>query len=142
MDQFKPGKTISFRLPADTPLHVLEELTKRKGKLGRKFSSDIAPIFIEAISQQVLDNEKCEQVIIPLPAGLTEEQKEWINHAHTKSLLSQLLYQVVNRPNTPFNFTEPENKAVLEEPKSTFKANAAIQNFAQKTFLNFDDGDD
>jgi hypothetical protein len=142
MDRFEPGKTISFRLPADTPLHVLEDLTERKRKLGRKFSSDIASIFVEAISQQVHNHEKYEQVIIPLPPGLTAEQKEWINHAHTKSLFSQLLYQVVNRPNTPFNFTEPENKTVPEEPKSIFKANAAIQKFAQKTFMNFDDDDD
>jgi hypothetical protein len=141
MDHFEPGKTISFRLPHDTPLYVLEDLTKRKKALGRKFSSDIASIFVDAISQKALDNEKHEQVIIPLPTGLTSEQKDWINHPHTKSLLSQMLYQVVNKPNIPFDFTEPVNKKVSEEPK-TFQANQAIQNFAQKTFLNFDDDDD
>ena len=48
MEQFEPGKTISFRLPSDTPIHVSKYLNKRKKKLGRKFSSEIAPIFIEA----------------------------------------------------------------------------------------------
>lgn len=141
MDLFEPGKTLSFRLPSDTPLHVLEDLTKRKQTLGRKFSSDVASIFVEAISKKVLDGEKHEQVVIPLPIDLTEEQIEWINHPHTKSLISQMLYQVVNRPYSPFDFTEPEKKE-SDENSNTFKTNQAIQNFAQKTFLDFDDDDD
>lgn len=143
MEQFEPGKTISFRLPSDTPLHVLEDLTKRKKTLGRKFSSDIAPIFVDAISKRVQADEKHEQVIIPLPNDLTVEQKEWINHPYTKSLISQMLYQVINKPHTPFDFTEPEPKdeKTIDNVK-TFQVNQTIQNFAQKTFLNFDDDDD
>jgi hypothetical protein len=143
MEQFEPGKTISFRLPSDTPLHVIKYLTRRKKKLGRKFSSEIAPIFVEAISKKALAQTDSEQISISLPKGLTNDQKEWINHPNTKSLISQLLYQVVTKPAEPFDISqqiETETNQQKEDPG--FKANAAIQNFAQKAFLDFDDDDD
>jgi hypothetical protein len=141
MEQFEPGKTISFRLPSDTPIHVSKYLNKRKKKLGRKFSSEIAPIFIEAISQKALDTSNTDQVTIPLPKGLTSEQKEWINHPNTKTLISQLLYQVVSNNSAPFDFNQISDNNDKADTKS-FKATNTIQNFAQKTFLNFDDDDD
>ncbi|MFK9119522.1 hypothetical protein ACJEBK_21955 [Peribacillus frigoritolerans] len=140
MEQFEPGKTISFRLPSDTPLHVSEYLISRKKKLGRKFSSEIAPIFVKAVSQKALGNTDSDQITISLPEGLTAEQKEWMNHPNTRALIGQLLYQVVTKPNKAFEFNQtPEKK---QEEKNAFKANAAIQKFAQKTFLDFDDDDD
>ncbi|CAN7598611.1 hypothetical protein LJR015_001419 [Peribacillus frigoritolerans] len=139
MEQFEPGKTISFRLPSDTPLHVSEYLISRKKKLGRKFSSEIAPIFVKAVSQKALGNTDSDQITVSLPEGLTAEQKEWMNHPNTRALIGQLLYQVVTKPNKAFEFNQTlENK---QEEKTAFKANAAIQKFAQKTFLDFDDDD-
>ncbi|MDW7617269.1 hypothetical protein SC499_21965 [Peribacillus simplex] len=137
MEQFEPGKTISFRLPSDTPLHVSEYLIRRKKELGRKFSSEIAPIFVKAVSQKALGNTDSDQITISLPEGLTAEQKEWMNHPNTRALIGQLLYQVVTQPTKAFEFNQTlENK---QEEKTAFKANAAIQKFAQKTFLDFDD---
>lgn len=143
MEQFEPGKTISFRLPSDTPIHVSKYLNKRKKKLGRKFSSEIAPIFVEAISQKALDISDTDQVTISLPKGLTSEQKDWINHPNTKALISQLLYQVVSSNSAPFDFsqTSKTNKNDKADTDS-FKVTNTIQNFAQKTFLNFDDDDE
>ncbi|MDM5224529.1 hypothetical protein QUF86_28235 [Peribacillus sp. NJ11] len=139
MEQFEPGKTISFRLPSDTPLHVSEYLISRKKELGRKFSSEIAPIFVKAVSQKALGNTDSDQITISLPEGLTAEQKEWMNHPNTRALIGQLLYQVVTKPNKAFEFNQTlENK---QEENTAFKANAAIQKFAQKTFLDFDDDD-
>ncbi|MGG0413708.1 hypothetical protein [Peribacillus simplex] len=139
MEQFEPGKTISFRLPSDTPLHVSEYLISRKKELGRKFSSEIAPIFVKAVSQKALGNTDSDQITINLPEGLSAEQKEWMNHPNTRALIGQLLYQVVNKPTKAFEFNQTlENK---QEEKTAFKANAAIQKFAQKTFLDFDDDD-
>ncbi|WP_445491589.1 hypothetical protein [Niallia sp. 03133] len=145
MDNFEPGKTISFRLPHNTPKSVSDHLNKRKKVLGRKFSREIAPLFVEAIEDAVVENKTIESVEIPLPKGLTQDQKEWLNSPHTKSLLSQLIYQVVSQPGTPFPFSVPE-KAAEQVPKqnaeSSFKVDSKIQNFAKKTFLNFDDDDD
>ncbi|GKU83919.1 hypothetical protein [Niallia sp. NCCP-28] len=147
MENFEPGKTISFRLPQNTPKSVSDHLNKRKKVLGRKFSSEIAPLFVEAIEEAVVENKinTCEMVEIPLPKGLTQDQKEWLDSPHTKSLLSQLIFQVVNQPGTPFPFPKPEN-VVEQAPKqnsdSVFKVDSKIQNFAKKTFLSFDDDDD
>ncbi|WP_049684069.1 hypothetical protein [Peribacillus loiseleuriae] len=141
MEQFEPGKSLSFRLPSDTPSHVLKYLTENKKNAGRKFSSNIASIFIDAVSQKALGTANGNQMNVPLPKGLTSEELEWINHPHTKALISQLLYQVVKKPYSPFDLNQQPEKNKEENPPA-FKANAAIQNFAQKAFLDFDDDDD
>ncbi|MFD4819699.1 hypothetical protein [Peribacillus butanolivorans] len=141
-ERFEPGKTVSFRLPPDTPLHVVDYLTQKKNELGRKFSSEIAPIFVEAVSQKALGNAENAQISITLPEGLTADQKEWVKHPNTKALISQLLYQVVTKPTTPLDFDQQLLKDPVEEKEPVFKTNAMIQSFAQKTFLNFDEDDD
>lgn len=86
-----------------------------------------------------MGNTDSDQITISLPEGLTAEQKEWMNHPNTRALIGQLLYQVVTKPNKAFEFNQTlENK---QEENTAFKANAAIQKFAQKTFLDFDDDD-
>jgi|SRR5213079_446671 hypothetical protein len=143
MEEFEPGKTISFRLPSDTPPHVSKYLSGRKKILGRKFSSEIAPIFVDAIAKKALETENVDQINILLPQGLTQEQKDWLNQPNTKALISQLLYQVVTRPTVGFDFNQQIVKEEEEESNpSPFKVNRTLQNFAQKTFLNFDDDDD
>jgi hypothetical protein len=140
MEEFEPGKTISFRLPSDTPTHVSKYLSGRKKKLGRKFSSEIAPLFVDAIAKKALETENVDQINILLPKGLTQEQKDWLNQPNTKALISQLLYQVITRPTTGFDFSRQIIKEEESNP-SPFKVNHTIQNFAHKTFLNFDDDD-
>jgi hypothetical protein len=141
MDTFEPGKTVSFRLPHDTPKQVSDHLTKRKKELGRKFSSEIAPLFVEAITDNLIKPPTSDVVTIPLPKGLTLDQKEWLNNPNTKSLLSQLIYQVMQSPGTPFEIGSPEQKVQLSSTPS-FQVDDKIKNFAQKTFLDFDDEDD
>ncbi|MDQ0862378.1 hypothetical protein [Bacillus sp. V2I10] len=141
MEQFEPGKTISFRLPQDTPVSVSKYLTRRKNRLGRKFSSEIAPLFVSAISQKISKTSEEDTISVPLPKGITNEQKEWLNHPHTKALISQLLYQVINKPASGFDF---DTNVVKNEDidSQSFKVNNTVKNFAQKTFLNFEDDDD
>lgn len=144
MEPFNPGKTISFRLPADTPLHVSTYLLERKEELGRKFSSDMAHIFVSALSHKVINNEDQKQLSIPLPDGLTQEQENWLKNPHTKSLISQMLFQIISKPGVPFEMhSEPTTLPNVTEPeKVAFQTNGMIQNYAKKTFLNFDDDDD
>lgn len=144
MEPFKPGKTISFRLPADTPLSVSTYLSERKEELGRKFSSDMAHIFVSALSHKILNNEDQKQLSIPLPDGLTLEQENWLKSPHTKSLISQMLYQIITKPGVPYEIlSEPTRPPSAPEPeKVSFQTNDMIQSFAKKTFLDFDDDDD
>ncbi|MGG4037847.1 hypothetical protein [Heyndrickxia ginsengihumi] len=138
MEQFEPGKTISFRLPSDTPIHVCKYLTERKSILGRKFSSEIAPLFVDAVSQKSQGHTKENEITISLPEGLTPQQKDWLIHPYTRSLITQMLYQVIKNPGKGFNF---ESKKQIEE-YAYFKTNPTIQQFTEKTFLNFEEDDD
>lgn len=148
MDFYEKGKTISFRLPQNTPKSVIEHLNKRKHTLGRNFSREIAPLFVKAIEES-LEEVGEKTISIPLPSDLTTDQMNWINSSYTKSLLSQLIYHVVNKQGSPFLFGEDgvqqaENKQSekVQEAKSTFKVNSTTSSFVQKNFLDFDDDDD
>lgn len=146
MEQYGPGKTISFRLPHDTPEHVYMYLNRRKKQLGRKFSSEIAPLFVEAVAQRALNQEDSEKLEIPIPSSLTEEQKEWLTHPNTRALIGQLLYQISKKPLSPIDLDVKIGEQPLpqkqEESTTGFATNKQISNFAKKTFLNFDDDDD
>jgi hypothetical protein len=142
MEQFGPGKTISFRMPSDTPPHVSDYLTKRKHDLGRKFSGEMAPLFVDTVSRKALGTDFEEEITISLPKGLTAQQKEWLSHPHTRGLISQLLFQVVTKPEIGFEFNQPPASEHKKEETSGFKTNSMIQRFAEKTFLNFDEDDD
>lgn len=148
MGFYEPGKTISFRLPQNTPKPVIEHLNKRKSELGRNFSSEIAPLFVNSIENS-LDSNQADFINIPLPSNLSLEQREWLNSTYTKTLLSQLIHQVVNHQLTsPFSFNGDGTHDISEQTKDiepeqkSFKVNSTTSSFIQKTFLNFDDDDD
>ncbi|MED3965810.1 hypothetical protein [Niallia taxi] len=148
MGFYEPGKTISFRLPQNTPKSVIEHLNKRKIELGRNFSSEIAPLFVNSIDNSFESNQ-ADSINIPLPSNLSLEQREWLNSSYTKTLLSQLIHQVVNHQLTsPFSFDGDGIQNVskqtedIEPEQKSFKVNSTTSSFIQKTFLNFDDDDD
>ncbi|MFP7474297.1 hypothetical protein SFC55_25260 [Niallia taxi] len=147
MDFYEKGKTISFRLPQNTPKSVIEHLNKRKITLGRNFSREIAPLFVKAIEES-LEKSGEKTISIPLPPDLTTDQMNWLNSSYTKSLLSQLIYHVVNKQGSPFVFGEDvqqidnRQSEKVQEVKTTFKVNSTTGSFIQKNFLDFDDDDD
>lgn len=148
MEQFDPGKVISFRLPKDTPPHISDYLTDRKETLGRKFASENAALFIKVISQEMLkpSHHEDNRLTITLPEGLTNKQKEWFQDPNTKALVGQMLYQIVKDPLRAVDVHVPLTKELSHddeiEKKGVFKTNKAISNFAKNTFLNLDDDDD
>jgi len=147
VDFYETGKTISFRLPQNTPKSVIEHLNKRKNTLGRNFSREIAPLFVKAIEESLEESGE-KNINIPLPPDLTTEQMNWLNSSYTKSLLSQLIFHVVNKQGSPFTLGEDvlqaEKKPIekVKEQKNTFKVNSTTSSFIQKNFLDFDDDDD
>jgi len=146
VDFYEKGKTISFRLPQNTPKSVIEHLNKRKHTLGRNFSREIAPLFVKAVEESLeVSGEKT--ISIPLPSDLTTDQIDWINSSYTKALLSQLIYHVVNKQGSPFRLgedvlrTENKQSEKVQEVKTTFKVNSTTSSFIQKNFLDFEDDD-
>ncbi|WP_053437827.1 hypothetical protein [Sporosarcina globispora] len=142
MEPYGPGTTISFRLPHDTPEHVYQYLNERKKKLGRKFSSEIAPLFIQSVSEKALQDQQEDLLEVPIPKGLSEEQLDWLTHPRTQALIGHLIWQMVKQPLKPLEMAPPPVESLPQKDSHSFKTNNAITNFAQKTFLDFDDDDD
>jgi hypothetical protein len=95
-NQVKRGQAISFRVPSDTPDHLLKHLQKLKETERRNFSSKIAEFVMQGVSQS-LSREK-EMISIPLPHSLTKAQRNWLKHEHSEALLGSIIYQLLTEP--------------------------------------------
>ncbi|MFC0561195.1 hypothetical protein [Halalkalibacter alkalisediminis] len=90
------GQAITFRLPSDTPDHIIKQLQKLKETERRNFSSKIAEFTIEGVSNSIA-REK-ETVTIPLPRQLSKEQRSWLKHSHSEALLGSVIYNLLADP--------------------------------------------
>lgn len=92
----KKGQAITFRLPADTPDHIVRELQKLKETERRNFSSKIAEFVLEGVGNH--QSKERETVSVPLPKPLSKEQRNWIRHSHSEALLGNIVYQLLSDP--------------------------------------------
>ena len=90
------GQTISFRIPSDTPDHILKQLQRLKEVERRNFSSKIAEFVIEGVSST--HAREREMISIPLPKKLSKAQRDWLKHEHSEALLGSILYQLIMDP--------------------------------------------
>ncbi|RWZ58734.1 hypothetical protein EQV77_07140 [Halobacillus fulvus] len=90
------GQSITFRVPSDTPDHLLKQLSHLKETERRNFSSQIAQFVLEGVNQS--RTKEKETVTIPLPKPLTKEQRNWIKHEHSEALIGSILYQLMMDP--------------------------------------------
>lgn len=95
-NEVQRGQAISFRIPSDTPDHILKHLQKLKDTERRNFSSKIAEFVVQGVSSSV-SREK-ETITIPLPQKLTKAQRNWLKHEHSEALLGSILYQLISDP--------------------------------------------
>jgi len=90
------GQAITFRLPSDTPDHILKQLQKIKEKEKRNFSSTIAQFALEGVKNTLIKDR--EAITIPLPKQLTPEQKSWLRHSHSEMLIGTIVYELLRDP--------------------------------------------
>jgi hypothetical protein len=95
-NEVQRGQALSFRVPSDTPDHILKHLQKLKDTERRNFSSKIAEFVMQGVSSSV-SREK-ETITIPLPHKLTKAQRNWLKHEHSEALLGSILYQLISDP--------------------------------------------
>jgi hypothetical protein len=95
-NEVKRGQAISFRIPSDTPDHLVKQLQRLKEKERRNFSSKIAEFVMQGLSQSY-DRER-ETITIPLPHQLTKAQRDWLKHEHSEALLGSIVYQLISDP--------------------------------------------
>ncbi|MEH6953994.1 hypothetical protein [Neobacillus drentensis] len=90
------GQAISFRVPSDTPDHILKHLQKLKETERRNFSSKIAEFVMQGVNSS--HSREKETITIPLPQKLTKAQRDWLKHEHSEALLGSILYQLISDP--------------------------------------------
>lgn len=90
------GKTIAFRIPSDTPDHVLKQLQKLKETERRNFSSKISEFVMQGVGQTIQKDR--ETITIPLPKNLSKMQRDWLKHEHSEALLGNIMYQLISNP--------------------------------------------
>jgi hypothetical protein len=95
-NEVQRGQAISFRVPSDTPDHILKHLQKLKDTERRNFSSKIADFVMQGVSSSA-SREK-ETITIPLPQKLTKAQRNWLKHEHSEALLGSIIYQLISDP--------------------------------------------
>lgn len=92
----KRGQAISFRIPSDTPDHLLKQLQRLKESERRNFSSKIAEFVMQGVGQTF--SKERETITIPLPQRLSKSQRDWLKHEHSEALLGSILYQLLADP--------------------------------------------
>ena len=95
-NEIQRGQAISFRVPSDTPDHILKQLQKLKETERRNFSSKIAEFVMEGVNSSYTRDR--EMITIPLPKKLTKAQRDWLKHEHSEALLGSILYQLILDP--------------------------------------------
>ncbi len=94
--EVKRGQAISFRVPSDTPDHLLKQLQKLKETERRNFSSKIAEFVMQGVGQSY--SREREVISVPLPHTLSKSQRNWLKHEHSEALLGSILYQLLTDP--------------------------------------------
>lgn len=92
----KRGQPITFRIPSDTPDHILKHLQRLKEIERRNFSSKIAEFVLNGVNGSL--SKQKETITIPLPKGLSKAQRDWLKHEHSEALLGSIMYQLLTDP--------------------------------------------
>lgn len=90
------GQAITFRLPSDTPDHIIKQLQTLKDTERRNFSSKMAEYILEGVNHSLTKDR--ETVTIPLPKKLTKDQRNWLKHSHSEAMLGSIVYQLLVDP--------------------------------------------
>lgn len=95
-NQIVRGQAVSFRIPSDTPDHLIKQLQKLKETERRNFSSKIAEFVLEGVGSSISRDR--ETITIPLPNKLSKGQRNWLKHEHSEALLGSIIYHLLTNP--------------------------------------------
>jgi hypothetical protein len=122
--QVTRGQTISFRIPSDTPEHLVKKLQKLKETERRNFSSKIAEFVLEGVSQTIAQER--EMIHIPLPQKLTKAQRDWLKFEHSEALIGSILYQLISDPTHTASLLASLNSSSLNLDETLYRGKAAV----------------
>ncbi|MEK5521161.1 MULTISPECIES: hypothetical protein [Heyndrickxia] len=116
--EMKRGQPITFRLPSDTPDHILRHLERMKETERRNFSSKIAEMVLAGVGQSLSKHR--ETLTIPLPKRLNKAQRSWLKHEQSQALLGSIVYQLLTDPVKTASLIASINQGSVEEINSPF----------------------
>lgn len=125
--QVTRGQTISFRIPSDTPEHLVKKLQKLKETERRNFSSKIAEFVLEGVSQTIAQEQ--EMICIPLPQKLTQAQRDWLKFEHSEALIGSILYQLISDPIRAASLLAPLNSPSLKLDETLYRGGEEAASF-------------
>ena len=114
----KRGQPITFRIPSDTPDHILKHLQRLKEIERRNFSSKIAEFVMNGVNDSL--SKQREVITIPLPKGLSKAQRDWLKHEHSEALLGNIVYQLLSDPIRTASILASLNSNALEIEDALF----------------------
>lgn len=155
MTGIQRGQAITFRLPANTPEHIIKQMQKLKETERRNFSSKIAEFILEGVSNSL--SKERETVTIPLPKQLTKEQRNWLKHSHSEALLGSIVYQLLADPvramsvlatlnsnsvdiDEALYLQDNQTEKIEELVMADFKSNSSTELEVNQEVLRTDDG--
>jgi hypothetical protein len=121
------GQAITFRLPSDTPDHILRQLQKLKETERRNFSSKMAEYVLEGVSHSLSQDR--ETVTIPLPKQLSKEQRNWLKHSHSEALLGNIVYQLLADPMRATSVLAALNSSSLDIDEALYLQEIELPSF-------------
>ncbi|WP_456272903.1 hypothetical protein [Bacillus sp. AK031] len=134
------GQAITFRLPADTPDHIIKQLQTMKERERRNFSSKIAEMVLEGVNHS-LSKEK-ELITIPLPKQLTKEQRNWLRHSHSEALLGSIVHQLLADPVRAASVLASLNSNALDIDEALYLQEHPVDTLRKKSAMPEDMLDD
>jgi hypothetical protein len=130
------GQAITFRLPSDTPDHLLLQLQKLKETERRNFSSTIAQFALEGISFSL--KKERETLTIPLPKQLSKAQRSWLKHSHSEALLGSIVYQLLADPVRATSILASLNSNALDIDQALYLQD---HDFVEESYVTNDEVD-
>lgn len=132
-NRIKRGQTIAFRIPSDTPDHILKQLQKLKETEKRNFSSKIAGYVLQGASQSLLKER--ETITIPIPQKLTKAQRDWLKHEHSEALLGNIVFHLINDPMRSTSLLAALNSKSIDIDQALYLQEKVIPHFETETEL-------
>jgi len=135
------GQAITFRLPSDTPDHIIRQMQKLKETERRNFSSKIAEFVLDGVSSSLSKDR--ETITIPMPKQLSKEQRNWLKHAHSEAMLGNIVYQLLSDPVRAMSILASLNSNALDidqalylQTELTEKKEEATRNVSNATVFS------
>ncbi|SES25240.1 hypothetical protein [Psychrobacillus sp. OK032] len=120
------GQAITFRLPSDTPDHILKQMQKLKETERRNFSSKIAEFVMDGVSNSLSKDR--ETITIPMPKQLSKEQRNWLKHAHSEAMLGNIVYHLLSDPVRAMSILASLNSNALDIDQALYLQTEPTEN--------------